>query len=55
LRCLPIWEWVTYQRVERDGKTVFDGVLHKDTYEPLVDGQGNTILPADVPVAPVRP
>ena len=48
-------EWVTYQRVERDGKVVFDGELHRDAYEPLVDGQGNAIPPTDVPVAPVDP
>ena len=48
-------EWVTYQRVEKDGGVVFDGVLHRDTYEPLVDEKGNTIPPSDAPVAPVDP
>ncbi len=46
-------EWVTYQTVEKDGEVVFDGVLHKDVYEPLVDSHGNAIAPSDVPVAPV--
>jgi vancomycin resistance protein YoaR len=48
-------EWVTYQTVEKNGEVVFDGVLHRDSYEPLVDSQGNTIPPSDVPVAPVDP
>lgn len=48
-------EWVTYQTVEKNGEVVFDGVLHRDSYEPLVDSSGNTIPPSDVPVAPVDP
>lgn len=48
-------EWVTYQTVERDGRVVFCGELHRDAYEPLVDGQGNAIPPTDMPVAPVIP
>ncbi|QIN82442.1 hypothetical protein GBA63_07110 [Rubrobacter tropicus] len=48
-------EWVTYQTVERDGEVVFDGELHRDAYEPLVDGRGEAIPPTDVPVAPVDP
>ena len=48
-------EWVTYQTVEKDGEVVFDGVLHRDAYDPLVDSDGNTISPSDVPVAPVDP
>ena len=48
-------EWVTYQTVEKNGEVVFDGVLHRDAYDPLVDGKGNTIPPSDVPVAPVDP
>lgn len=46
-------EWVTHQRITRNGEVAFDGVLHRDTYEPLVDGK--TIPPSDVPVAPVNP
>ena len=45
-------EWVTYQTVERNGEVVFDGELHRDAYEPLVDGHGEPIPPPDVPVAP---
>ena len=49
-------EWVTHQRIIRNGGVVFDGVLHRDTYEPLVDGKdGEPIPPSDVPVAPVNP
>ena len=39
-------EWETYQKVtDEDGKVVFDGVLHKDTYMPLIDEKGKTIAP----------
>ncbi len=48
-------EWVTYQKVEKDGEVLFDGVLHEDSYEPLVDEKGKKIPPSDVPVAPVDP
>ena len=48
-------EWVTYQTVEREGKVVFDGELHRDAYDPLVDGRGEAIPPTEVPVAPVSP
>lgn len=47
---------MTHQRITRDGEVVFDGVLHRDTYEPLVDGKnGEAIPPSEVPVAPVEP
>ena len=48
-------EWITYQKVEKDGEVLFDGVLHKDSYEPLVDEHGKEIPPSEVPVAPVDP
>lgn len=48
-------EWVTRQTIRRDGRVVFDGVLHRNSYEPLVDEHGNPIPPPDVPVAPVDP
>ncbi len=28
-------KWVTYKKVTKDGKVLFDGVLHTDTYKPL--------------------
>ena len=30
-------KWVTYQKVTEDGKVIFDGILHTDTYQPLED------------------
>ena len=48
-------EWVTYQKVEKDGEVLFDGVLHEDSYESLVDEHGREIPPSEVPVAPVDP
>jgi hypothetical protein len=32
--------WVTYQTYKKDGKVIFEGVLHKDTYQPLIDEKG---------------
>jgi vancomycin resistance protein YoaR len=47
--------WITYQTYKKDGKVVYDGVLHKDTYKPLIDEHGKKIPSKDVPVAPVNP
>ncbi len=48
-------KWITYQTFEKDGELLFDGVLHKDTYEALKDKKGK-LIPADsVPIAPVNP
>jgi vancomycin resistance protein YoaR len=50
-------EWVTYQKVtDEDGKVVFDGILHKDTYKPLIDDKGKTIAPnnPDLNIAPAN-
>lgn len=47
-------KWNTYQKVTEDGKVVYDGILHKDTYDPLIDEKGKTIPPPDVYVPPVR-
>jgi vancomycin resistance protein YoaR len=39
-------KWVTYHKVtDEDGKVVFDDVVHKDTYLPLIDDKGKTIPP----------
>ena len=46
-------EWVTHQTVRQGGEVLFDGVLHRDTYEPLVDENGETV-PRAAP-APVNP
>ena len=48
-------EWVTYQTYKKNGKIVFDGVLHKDTYEALKDEKGKPIPADTVPIAPVDP
>ena len=49
-------EWGTYQKVEKYGEILFDGVLNKDSYEPLlVDEHGQEIPPSDILVAAVHP
>jgi vancomycin resistance protein YoaR len=48
-------KWITYQTYKKNGKVLYDGVLHKDTYQPLIDEKGKKIPPKDVPVAPVNP
>ncbi len=47
-------KWNTYQKVTKDGEVIYDGLLHKDTYEPLVDEKGKTIPPPEVYVPPVK-
>jgi vancomycin resistance protein YoaR len=48
-------KWITYQTFKKDGEVLFDGVLHRDTYEALRDKKGK-LIPADsVPIAPVNP
>ena len=47
-------KWNTYQKITEDGKVVYDGLLHKDTYGPLVDEKGKTIPPPEVFVPPVN-
>ena len=38
-------KWSTYKKVTEDGEVVFDGLFHKDVYEPLVDEKGKVIRP----------
>jgi hypothetical protein len=40
--------------VTKDGEVTYDGLLHKDTYNPLIDEKGKTIPPPEVPVPAVR-
>ncbi|MCA1715366.1 MAG: peptidoglycan binding domain-containing protein [Actinobacteria bacterium] len=51
-------QWETYQKVtDEDGKVIFDEVLHKDTYMPLIDEKGKTIAPnnsEELNIAPVN-
>ena len=50
-------KWTTYKKVEEDGEVVFDDVLHKDVYMPLVDEKGKTIRPdsEEAKPAPINP
>ena len=48
-------KWVTYQTYTKGGKVLYDGVLHRDTYEALKDKKGKPIPADTVPVAPVDP
>jgi vancomycin resistance protein YoaR len=45
--------WVTHQTINKGGEVLFDGVLHRDTYEPLISEEGEPI-PNAAP-APVNP
>ena len=47
--------WDTYQTVKKDGKVLYDGVLHKDSYKALTDEKGELIPADEVPIAPVNP
>ena len=47
--------WDTYQRVENAaGETLFDGLLHTDTYEAVETDEGS-VSPEEVEPAPVNP
>ncbi len=45
--------WITHQTIKKGGEILFDGVLHRDTYEPLISEEGEPI-PNAAP-APVNP
>nr|MDP9456653.1 VanW family protein [Actinomycetota bacterium] len=47
-------KWNTYQKITKDGEVTYDGLLHKDVYNPLIDEKGKTIPPPEVPVPAVR-
>ena len=47
-------KWNTYQKITEDGEVTYDGLLHKDVYNPLIDEKGKTIPPPEVPVPSVR-
>jgi len=50
-------KWETYKKVKEDGKVTFDGVFHKDTYQPYIDEHGKVFPPnsEEVTVAPINP
>jgi vancomycin resistance protein YoaR len=47
--------WVTYQTVTKGDEVLYDGVLHRDSYQALTDEKGKLIPANEVPVAPVDP
>src|SRR5215210_566596 len=49
-------KWITYKKVKENGKVVEDGVIHTDTYQPLIDDKGKTIAPnsEELNIAPVN-
>ena len=49
-------KWITYKKVKENGKVVEDGVVHTDTYQPLIDDKGKTIAPnsEELNIAPVN-
>ncbi len=50
-------KWVTHQKVTENGKVIFDGELHKDSYKPLTDEKGKVIAAdsEELEIAPVNP
>ena len=48
-------DWIIYQTIEKNGKTVFDGVLHRDSYDPLVRRPRLPHSPARSSGCPRRP
>ncbi|CAA9440091.1 MAG: Vancomycin B-type resistance protein VanW [uncultured Rubrobacteraceae bacterium] len=47
--------WITYQQVEEDGKTTFDGPVYTDTYYALQTQDGYLVSPASLQPAPADP
>jgi vancomycin resistance protein YoaR len=49
-------KWITYKKVKENGKVIEDGVIHTDTYQPLIDDKGKTIAPnsEELNIAPVN-
>jgi vancomycin resistance protein YoaR len=47
--------WVTYQQVEEDGETTFDGPVYTDTYYALQTQDGYLVSPASLQPAPANP
>lgn len=45
----PVTKWVTYQKVTKNGKVVFDDVLHTDTYKYLKPAEEDNATSAEVP------
>ncbi|HLL56983.1 MAG TPA: hypothetical protein VK359_03570, partial [Rubrobacteraceae bacterium] len=47
--------WVTYQQVEEDGETTFDGPVYTDTYHALQTQDGYLVSPASLQPALTNP
>ncbi|HET7478318.1 MAG TPA: VanW family protein [Rubrobacteraceae bacterium] len=45
----PVTKWVTYQKITKNGKVVFDDVLHEDTYKFLKPAEEDNATSAEVP------
>lgn len=50
----PVTKWVTYQKVTKNGKVVFDDVLHTDTYKYLKPAEEDeaAATSAEIPTTP---
>lgn len=48
-------EWVAYQKItDKNGKVLFDDVIHRDTYKPLIDEHGQ-VIPPNYPYLNISP
>lgn len=45
----PMTKWVTYQKVSKNGKVVFDDVLHTDVYKYLKPAEEDDATSAEIP------
>jgi vancomycin resistance protein YoaR len=48
-------KWVTYMTRKEGGKVTYDGMLHTDTYEALINEDGKPYKADEIPIAPVSP
>ncbi len=61
MRSKPIYrtedsaKWITYMTRTENGKVTYDGELHTDTYDALIDEHGKKLKADVIPIAPVTP
>ncbi|MDQ3589967.1 MAG: VanW family protein [Actinomycetota bacterium] len=48
-------KWVTYMTRTENGEVTYDGELHTDTYDALIDEHGKKLEADEIPIAPVTP
>ena len=48
-------KWVTYMTRKENGKVTYDGKLHTDTYEALINEDGKPYKADEIPIAAVSP